>query len=66
MDDTLNDKRNVFKYRDLKSQGSKKDRRGKNKWALKEKTAVDFISYIEEKRYCVYLKFYKYAPDLLN
>ncbi|CAB4431564.1 unnamed protein product [Rhizophagus irregularis] len=50
MDDILNDKHNVFKYRNLKSQRSKKNRRGKNKWILKEKTAVDFISYIEEKR----------------
>ncbi|CAB4431684.1 unnamed protein product [Rhizophagus irregularis] len=39
-----------LKYRNLKSQRSKKNRRGKNKWILKEKTAVDFISYIEEKR----------------
>jgi hypothetical protein len=55
MDDILNDKHNVFKYRNLKSQRSKKNRRGKNKWILKEKTAVDFISYIEEKRFCIYL-----------
>ncbi|GBB98333.1 hypothetical protein RclHR1_00320028 [Rhizophagus clarus] len=50
MDDVLNDKHNVFKYRNLKSQRSKRNRRGKNKWVLKEKTAEDFISYIEEKR----------------
>lgn len=66
MDDILNDKHNIFKYRNLKSQRSKKNRRGKNKWILKEKTAVDFISYIEEKRFCIYLVAYKCRPGLLN
>jgi hypothetical protein len=48
----LNDKHSDFKYRNFKSQRSKKNRRGKNKWVLRKKTAVDIISYIEEKR-CV-------------
>jgi hypothetical protein len=57
MDGIINDKHNIFKYRNLKSQRSKKNRRGKNKW--EEKTAVDFISYIEEKRCCIYLIAFK-------
>ena len=46
----LNDKHNDFKYRSFKPQRSKKNRRGKNKWDIKEKTAADIISFIEEKR----------------
>lgn len=51
----LNDNHNDFKYQNFKSQKPKKNRRGKNKWVVRKKTAVDIISYVEEKR-CVIFK----------
>ena len=40
----------AFKYQNFNSQRSKKNRRRKNKWVIKEKTTADIISYIEGKR----------------
>ncbi len=41
---------NAFTYQNFKPRRSKKNHRRKNKWVIKENTAADIISYVEEKR----------------
>ncbi|CAI2173865.1 20357_t:CDS:2 [Funneliformis geosporum] len=47
---TPNNEHSSFKYQNFRSQRSKKNRRGKKKWVVKENRTVDYISYVDEKR----------------